>query len=255
LRDIHDILKNKLKNESLDLNSSTYLSSTQLTSVIQKSLLCGHPLAYLMGFSEFYYHRFFVNQHVLVPRPETEWLVDLIKQENQIAIENVLDVGVGSGVILLSLISHGVGKSGIGVDISEDALEVARINCFRLRLESKVQFICSDRLSKVPGVFDLIVSNPPYIKASSHRSLVHESVDLHEPPMALYLEDDVYERWFEEFFISIRHHLNGVFWMEGHELEVENQSKQLMSLGFNDVTIFNDLAGRPRYIKAKSCVR
>ncbi len=208
-----------------------------------------------MGFSEFYYHRFFVNEHVLIPRPETEWLVDLIKQENQTPIENVLDVGVGSGVILLSLIAHGVGKSGVGVDLSEAALEVARINCFRLRLESKVKFICSDRLAKVPGVFDLIVSNPPYIKASSHRSLVHESVDRHEPAMALYLEDDVYEKWFEEFFISIRHHLNGAFWMEGHELELENQAKQLMSLGFYDVTILNDLARRPRYIKAKSFVR
>jgi release factor glutamine methyltransferase len=213
-------------------------------------LLSGYPLAYLMGFSEFYYLRFFIDQNVLIPRPETEFMVDLIRQEANKPFTKILDVGVGSGVILLSLIRHGVAKQGVGVDLSLDALNVAQINARRLRVDAKVELIKSDRLSSVKGKFDLIVSNPPYIKSSSHRSLVHQSVDHHEPSIALYLEDDIYEKWFEDFFTSIRDHLNGVFWMEGHELELEGQKKQLTDLGFSQVSVINDLTGRPRFLKA-----
>lgn len=202
-----------------------------------------------MGFSEFYHHRFFVNPHVLIPRPETEYMVDLLVQEFKGKSKRVLDVGTGSGVILLSLLKAGVGKEGTGVDISDKSLEVAEVNRRRLRLTKQTIFKKSDRLQNVEGKFDLIVSNPPYIRASSHRALVHPSVDRHEPEVALYLPDDYYVMWFEDFFQEIRSHLDGTFMMEGHELEVEEQAKMLQRLGFQNVLVLSDMTGSKRFIR------
>lgn len=205
----------------------------------------------MQGFAEFYQHQFYVNPSVLIPRPETELLVDMIVQEKG-QFENVLDVGTGSGVILLSLLAAGKAKVGVGVDLSPEALEVAKINSRKLRLEERVEFRISDRLQNVSEKFDLIVSNPPYIKESSHRSLVHNNVDSHEPHMALYLKDDEYQVWFETFFLQIKDALkpNGVFWMEGHELELEAQAEQMKSVGFSSVRVVKDLTGRDRFIFA-----
>ena len=100
------------------------------------------------------------------------------------------------------------------------------------------------------GSFDLIVSNPPYIKAQSHRDMVHSSVDKFEPQIALYLPDDFYVLWFEDFFHEIRSHLKGSFFMEGHELEVEDQARMLHQLGFSEIKVLKDLCGANRYIRA-----
>lgn len=231
-RDIKDILVNQ-----------------QDVEKIKHDLLEGVPLAVMMGFSEFYYNKFFVNTDVLIPRPETEYMVDLLVNEFKGKVKNVLDVGTGSGVILLSLLAHGVGQKGEGVDISLAALKVAEINAENLNLKNKVKLYKSDRLTEVNDMFDLIVSNPPYIKAISHRSLVHDSVDKHEPHEALYLPDDYYHFWFEDFFQQVRSQLNGTFMMEGHELELDEQAKILNNLGFQNVQVLNDLTGTKRYLK------
>jgi release factor glutamine methyltransferase len=224
--------------------------SYSLVKEMESSFLEGVPFQYLLEESEFYHHRFYVNRSVLIPRPETEYLVDLVVREFKGKVKSVLDVGTGSGVILLSLLSHGVGQSGIGVDISNAALEVANINLQKLNLQSKARLLHSDRLQNIDGVFDLIISNPPYIKAQSHKNLVHSSVDKFEPQEALYLPDDFYAFWFEDFFQEIRSHLKGTFFMEGHELEVENQAKMLVRMGFSGVEVLKDLSGTPRYIRA-----
>lgn len=217
---------------------------------LSEKLTQGYPLGYLLGFSEFYGQRFFINPDVLIPRPETELLVELIVNQYKGKINKVLDVGTGSGVILLSLLAHDVGETGIGVDISSEALRVAKINANRLRLKEKVDFKISDRLDKVEGTFDLIVSNPPYIKRSTQIKLVHKSVDQFEPHSALYLEDEIYEEWFHAFFESIKAHLNGAFFMEGHEMEVSAQAKILVTMGFQKVSVLSDLTGRQRFIEA-----
>lgn len=217
---------------------------------LEEVFLQGVPFQYLLEESEFFHHRFYVNSNVLIPRSETEFLVDLIAREYKNKVKRVLDVGTGSGVILLSLLAAQVGESGVGADISSPALEIAKINAERLKLIQKTQFIISDRLQNVDGMFDLIVSNPPYIKASSHRHLVHSSVDKYEPHQALYLSDDEYLSWFEDFFVQVRKQLKGDFFMEGHELELENQAGLLTRLGFKNVLILNDLAGTNRFLKA-----
>ncbi len=164
--------------------------------------------------------------------------------------ESILDVGTGSGVIVLSLVKSGVAKRGIGSDISPDALKVAGINQQRLRLKTKTEFIQSDRFHNIQGQFSLIVSNPPYIKASAHKDLVQKSVHHFEPHSALYLPDDEYETWFKDFFRDVKEHLssNGEFWMEGHELELKSQAHMLKSLGFSEVKVVKDLGGLDRYL-------
>ncbi len=249
LLEVKDIVALKLK-APVDLDQSEYSASEHLTDELSELFLKGMPFAYILENAEFFHHNYYVNKNVLIPRPETEYLVDMIVKEFKDKANRVLDVGTGSGVIILSLLAHGVGKAGVGVDISDEALEVAKINCQRLALEKKVQLIKSDRLQKVEGTFDLIVSNPPYIKASSHKELVHKSVDKYEPHQALYLPDDFYVFWFEDFFAEIRSHLKGTFFMEGHELELDDQAKMLGRLGFQNIKVLNDMSGTKRYLKA-----
>jgi release factor glutamine methyltransferase len=221
------------------------------TEDLEHKFLTGVPFAYLTHYSEFYFKKFYVDERVLIPRNETELLVDLIHQEPQ-KFSNICDVGTGSGVILLSLIASGKAQKGLGIDISPKALEVAQINTKKLNLEDRVTLKLGDRLSGIIDSFDLIVSNPPYIKESSHRSLVHHQVDRFEPHQALFLKDEEYKEWFEIFFIQIKSSLlaGGLFWMEGHELELEDQARHLETLGFKNVQVLKDYAGLNRFIKA-----
>lgn len=249
MRDLLDILRFKTKNVQISLEQAEVSVSTDLKRKLESNLLEGVPLSVLMGFSEFYHHRFFINEHVLIPRPETEFMVDLLVSDFKGKANKVLDIGVGSGVILLSLLNFGVGKCGVGIDNSEEALNVAKINARRLKLQDKVILTKGDRLFEVSGKFDLIVSNPPYIKAHAHCSLVHPSVHKHEPHNALYLPDAGYEAWFLTLFESVKSHLNGVFMMEGHEWELDHQAKMLEALGFQNVQVLKDLSGAKRYLK------
>ena len=247
--EVRDILRKETKNPSLELSDTE--APLEIQEKLKSNFLKGVPFAYLLEMSEFYHLEYFVNSNVLIPRPETEFLVDMIVKEFKGKVDRVLDVGTGSGVILLSLLAHGVGKTGVGVDISEPALEVANINTKKLGLKDRVSMLKSDRLRNVDGTFDLIVSNPPYIKSMSQRDLVQETVDQYEPHDALYLPDDYYGQWFEDFFAEVRSQLKGTFFMEGHELEVEEQAKILGRLGFQDIKVLNDMAGSKRYLKAK----
>ncbi|WP_408097581.1 HemK/PrmC family methyltransferase [Peredibacter sp. HCB2-198] len=236
----------------LELDQAACSISSKVTKELEGDFLKGVPFAYLLEKAEFYENVFYVNSRVLIPRPETEELVDILVREKK-TYSNVLDVGTGSGVILLSLLLKNVAATGMGVDLSPDALKVAQTNARRLRLLDRCEFLKSDRLKEVHDFFELIVSNPPYIKAKSHRNLVHQQVDQHEPHMALYLDDQDYHSWFASFFTQVRDHLipGGVFMMEGHELELEAQAKILKELGFQEVIVLKDLGGSNRFLRGK----
>jgi release factor glutamine methyltransferase len=249
--EVRDLINKKHHSFVIEMDMAFYTISQKDAADLADTFFRGIPFAYLLEKAEFYNHEYYVNNSVLIPRPETEYLVDLIVNEFKHKSTRVLDVGTGSGVILMSLLSHGVGKTGVGVDISPEALAVAAVNSRRLHLEKKVELLKSDRLTEVEGMFDLIVSNPPYIKASSHKEMVHQSVDEHEPHQALYLPDDYYVFWFEDFFHAIRSHLKGTFFMEGHELEVDDQAKMLERLGFQNIKVLPDLTGTKRFLKAQ----
>lgn len=144
------------------------------------------PVSHLVGFRLFWGRRFAVSPAVLDPRPETEELVAAALSR---PFARVLDLGTGSGCILLTLLAERTAAQGIGVDLSEDALAVARQNAETLGVKTRVDLLQGSWFAPVGGLFDLIVSNPPYIAASEMGGLSPE-VRLHEPRLALTDEAD-----------------------------------------------------------------
>jgi release factor glutamine methyltransferase len=141
----------------------------------------GEPVSHLLGFREFYGRRFAVDGRVLDPRPETEVLVvEALRHD----FAEVLDLGTGSGCILVTLLAERPGARGLGVDASPEALEVARANAAALGAAGRCDLRVSDWYAEVAGRFDLIVSNPPYISEAEMPGLAPE-VRGHDPHMAL----------------------------------------------------------------------
>src|SRR6266571_2053199 len=123
----------------------------------------GEPLQHLLGTIEFCGHVFRCDNRAMVPRPETEELVEFLKSEIQNPTSKILDVGTGSGVIALSLAEKFPTAEIAAVDISDDALALAQENAARLNLAGRARFLKSNLLENVEGTFDLIVANLPYI--------------------------------------------------------------------------------------------
>lgn len=144
----------------------------------------GEPLQHLLGTVEFCGHTFFCDGRAMVPRPETEQLVELIKSTIDNRKSKILDVGTGSGVIALSLAAEFPEAEIVATDLSEDALALARENAGRLGLSDRVRFVRSDLLGNVEGIFDLIAANLPYISTEQRQTLSREV--LHDPEVALF---------------------------------------------------------------------
>lgn len=146
----------------------------------------GEPLQHLLGTVEFCGHTFLCDDRAMVPRPETEQLVELLisKFKSEIANSRIVDVGTGSGVIALTLAAEFPEAEIVAVDLSEDALALARENAERLGLSDRVRFVRSDLLGNVEGIFDLIAANLPYISTEQRQTLSLEV--LHDPEVALF---------------------------------------------------------------------
>src|SRR5947207_6182808 len=146
----------------------------------------GEPLQHLLGTVEFCGRSFRCDKRALVPRPETEQLVELLIShfKSEIAYSRMVDVGTGSGVIALSLAAEFTKAEIVGADISEDALLLARENAERLGLADRVRFLRSDLLKNVQPDFDLIVANLPYVSTEDRPNLSREV--LHDPEVALF---------------------------------------------------------------------
>jgi release factor glutamine methyltransferase len=150
-----------------------------------RSRSLGKPIAYLTGKKDFWKHEFKINNDVLVPRPDTELIIEevlkLFKNKNKLQI---LDIGVGSGCILLSILSEKKKFKGVGIDISKKSLELCKINALDLGLNKRVKFFKSDVDNFDYGKYDLIVSNPPYISRLKLRYLDRDVINF-EPKIAL----------------------------------------------------------------------
>ena len=144
------------------------------------------PISYLTGKREFWSLPFSVNRSVLDPRPDSELLVETALRlfPDADASFSVLDVGTGSGCLLLSILSNRPNAMGVGVDISLDALEVAKNNADALELSNRSNFLCSDWAGALSASFDLVVSNPPYISSAIFETLAPE-ISHYEPRLAL----------------------------------------------------------------------
>ena len=146
----------------------------------------GEPLQHLLGTVEFCGRSFRCDKRALVPRPETEQLVELLIShfKSEIAYSRMVDVGTGSGVIALTLVAEFPKAEIVGADISEDALILARENAERLGLVDRVRFLRSNLLADVQPGFDLIVANLPYVSTEDRQNLSREV--LHDPEVALF---------------------------------------------------------------------
>ena len=145
----------------------------------------GKPMAYLMNKKFFWKYEFFINKNVLIPRPDTEIIIEQVLRiyKNKKNI-NFLDIGFGSGCILLSILKERKNFRATGVDICNHALKVCKINAYKLGLETRVKLFNSDIDKFTLGKYDLIISNPPYIKNSDLRYL-EKDVKEFEPKLAL----------------------------------------------------------------------
>ena len=144
----------------------------------------GEPLQHLLGTVEFCGHVFLCDRRAMVPRPETEELVELLKCQIRNSKSRILDVGTGSGVIALSLAMKFPEAEFLAVDISDDALALARENAASLNVPDRVRLVKSNLLENVEGTFDLIVANLPYISTQDRYTLSREV--LHDPAVALF---------------------------------------------------------------------
>ena len=144
------------------------------------------PVSHLLGEREFYGRRFRVSRDVLDPRPETEALIEAALSE---PFDHVLDLGVGSGCILITLLAERTSASGVGVDLSEAACLQASANAVQHQVQARTEVLQSNWFENIEGEFDLIVSNPPYISLSEMDELSPE-VREHEPRLALTDEGD-----------------------------------------------------------------
>ena len=142
------------------------------------------PIAYILQEKEFWSKQFNINKNILIPRPETELLVDKVLKIFKEKKISILDVGTGSGCILLSLLSELKNSIGVGIDVSKEAIFVAKINRNRFNLENRAKFFKKSIMSVINKKFDLVVSNPPYIERNDIKNL-SEDVKRYEPILAL----------------------------------------------------------------------
>ncbi|MBP3664630.1 MAG: peptide chain release factor N(5)-glutamine methyltransferase [Tyzzerella sp.] len=205
------------------------------------------PLQHITGVQEFMGLEFLVNQHVLVPRQDTEVLVESVLEVLKPDMR-VLDICTGSGCILISLMKlHGTSTiCGVGVDISKEALKVAQANGERIGV--KADFIQSDLFENVDGRYDVIVSNPPYIRTAVIEEL-KEEVKCHDPFIALDGKEDglyFYRKIVEESGRYLK--AGGKLYFEiGHD-QGEDVKNLMEQAGFTGVTVKKDLAGLDRVV-------
>lgn len=204
------------------------------------------PLQQITGEQEFMGLSFYVNEHVLIPRQDTEILVEETAKFLRDGMQ-FLDLCTGSGCILLSLLHLKPGVEGTGVDLSPEALKVAEKN--RERLGAKAALIQSDLFDKIESAFDVIVSNPPYIKRAEIETLMDE-VRLHEPYMALDGHEDglyFYRKIAEEAPKYLR--AGGGLFLEIGCDQGACVAELLRQQGFADVKVVKDLAGLDRVVE------
>lgn len=208
------------------------------------------PLQQLTKEAYFYGMKFFVNENVLIPRQDTEVLVEQVLSLSK-GKENLklLDMCTGSGCILLALLANLKQASGTGVDLSEKALEVAQRNGEELGIE--VSWVQSDLFDKVSGSYDIIVSNPPYIETSVIEGLMDE-VKLYEPRMALDgTEDGLF--FYREITMQAGKYLknNGILAFEIGYNQGKAVSEFMKENGYEEVQVLQDLAGLDRVVTGR----
>jgi release factor glutamine methyltransferase len=210
----------------------------------------GEPLQHLLGTVEFCGHTFLCDKRAMVPRPETEELVEFVKSEIRNPKSEMLDVGTGSGVIALSLAAQFPEAEVHAVDVSDDALALARENAARLGLSKRVHFTKGNLLDEVEGDFDLIVANLPYVSLQDRQSLSREV--LHDPEVALFAGergDELVRQLIEQAGTRLRP--GGLLALEIGVGQSAALSGFLAEKNYHDIESKNDYSSTPRFLFAR----
>lgn len=221
---------------------------------ILKPLLTNKPIQYIFGETEFYQLKFKVDEDVLIPRPETEELVDWIVKDNM-GKRNIkfLDIGTGSGCIAISLAKNMIHPEAFAMDISSQALTVAQVNAQELNVD--LNLLKADILEMTDVVvdehFDLIVSNPPYILKEEAVNM-RQNVIGYEPHTALFCTNNDPLQFYKAIadFALLNLKKGGNLYFETHEDYHHQVVEMLKNKGFSNVTTKKDLQNKPRFIRA-----
>ena len=245
------------------VNFNGNLNQSDVISIYDaaKDLKTGAPIQYILGEADFYNFKFKVTEATLIPRPETEELVDFIIKDFKPIAHNtsqltILDIGTGSGCIPITLKRNIPNLEVTGIDISDEALEVAKYNA--LKNETEVDFLKKDILNSsqfsiLNSQFSIIVSNPPYVLKSEAKTM-DERVLQHEPHLALFVEDNDPIIFYKRIIDLCKEHLSekGHLYFELNPLyavEVKNYANA--SNLFNFTELINDMSGKQRFLKAQ----
>ena len=228
----------------------------------QRQLLQGVPLAYAIGFRFFYDAEFAVDNRVLIPRVESELIIELVQEKRRDGQQVLVDVGTGSGCLGLSCGMQLPDLTRIILmDISSEALQVAALNrerlFYRLPPNLQVELRQTDCLQEIP-FGDIVIANPPYVRASMAREQMHPQVYRYEPHQALFIEDNDYQDWYQALFSRVEESLSegGLFVMEGEEGELPELLLQFQQcpkrrLRERESGLEKDLTGRERFLWVK----
>lgn len=222
----------------------------ELATILQK-LEKQVPVQYILGYAFFKRRRFMVTPDVLIPRPETEELVNLVVRNNTVKQPKILDVGTGSGCIALSLAGDIEEANVTAIDISDAALKVAQSNALQLKV--KVEFIQMNILKSLPnGCFDVVVSNPPYIAEKEKKEMEHNVLD-YEPSLALFVSDDDPLLFYRVIAEKAQLLLNkeGRLYFEINQAYGEEVKQLLIDLQYSDVKLYKDLNQKDRIVTAR----
>ena len=207
------------------------------------------PIAYITGYKEFWKNKFKVDKNVLIPRPDTEVIVEQVLDYLKInTSKKILDIGTGSGCILLSILKERKKCAGVGVDISKNAIKLAKYNAKIQHIKNRVKFFNSDIDNFYLGKYDFILSNPPYIKLNEISDL-DKDVRNHEPKLALNGGIDGYSKI--KLVIKKSSELikkRGKLFLEVGFNQTLKTLEILNKNGFNNIKVVKDLAKKNRCI-------
>ncbi len=216
---------------------------SKLEKVITERVETRKPIQQIIGQAYFLGRKFFVNKYTLIPRPETEILVnETLNLCEFIEFPEILDIGTGSGCIPVSLAIENKNINVTSVDISSEALETAKKNALIHNVYERIKFVKSDLFENVEGKFNIIVSNPPYIPLKDKNTLQIEVKD-YEPQSALFTNDEKGIEFYEKIIIGSNEFLleNGYLAFELGVNQAQYVKEIMLNYGFKNIKIIKDL--------------
>ncbi|MCB9187153.1 MAG: peptide chain release factor N(5)-glutamine methyltransferase [Flavobacteriales bacterium] len=246
---LEDKLNIKVEQTKLEQPILTESNLNTIIPVLER-LATGEPYQYIIGQVEFYGCQLKVDKRVLIPRPETEELCELVLRENDTSKPlNVIDLGTGSGCIPIALKSKAPSWNVSAVDVSEEALSLATENATRNNL--KITFHQLDLLAPYLSSlvsYNLIISNPPYI-AQKEAAEIHENVLVHEPHLALFIADEDPLLFYRKMLDLGQQSLEkgGKCYFEINEKYGPELAELMAQKGYSDIRIIKDLSGKDRF--------